>query len=765
MTKATFHAFVRRRAGIASRHGLKWDVRICWDGKVHQQDIWDLCAVLDLPRAAKSRITDLGVDRKALPHLLKQSPEPPPQELHRDWIELIKAAIVDWVLIEKRLPGTVHDRRVRPLRVLATCAGRTPPWDMSPGLARRALEVAASIAHGVRESVETSLAQVIDQHHISAHGPLLTIALGGADRATWMKPSAKAPIRSDLSDRKSPEKLPGEREWNETWRIVFNERPKSLSDAILFEAIKIHHVLAFRISDNCMIPLDWRREKEHKLRDGRSAGEAHGFSTSIGIRHFPGKQRGRNEDSSLLYEDVYDLPPLLAPMVVEALENLERLTLPLRRIYKAQVESGRLFPEFERTQLVPAWEFYPRLSGDIRLTEDELPAELEQEYLAGFNSEILDRMWLMQTPPKGRLRKYVVNYFAQFGTRALGGGRLFPARRADGSQWTGPVRWKDAHVRVGELEDIVRVAMPTKVPEIVPFRLEGGVRLYPHECLMLTPRRPITEARNGNILDANRYFSVGRLTSSEYRRSMGGRENNIFSRYGRTPEDRALVASKTHPVRHLLNTELFRQNVPDTAITKMFNRRSVAQSYDYDHRSLAEDLDAIALPESAKNILPEPAQKLMKLIVAERASGPVIDEYYRIVEAEGELAGLEFLAGEVGGYHVTPYGVCTQSFLTAGCPMYLECFNGCSHLSKTDDPEAEEAIRTMEVQLVAAVGHIESASPDTPGRAKQLERTKRKLANVRRLREAQPGQKAFPDGTDLSGSSATKRSPLDDEET
>ncbi|MBZ9892949.1 hypothetical protein LB545_01240 [Mesorhizobium sp. BR1-1-6] len=756
MTKDSFRAFVAARAEIASRHGLKWDVRICWDGTVHQQDIWDLCSVLQLPRSPKSRITDLGVERKALVHL----PNDPQLELSRNWIDLIKAAIVDWVFVERRLPGTVQDRRVRPLRVLATCAGKVEPWDMSPGLARRTLEIAASIAPAVRESVETCLGRVMDDNQISAHGPLLAIALAGADRASWAKPSTAVPIRHNLSDRKSPEKLPGAREWDEMWRIALTEHPKTLSDAILFETIKVHGALGFRIADNCIIPLDWRRQKEHKLKDGRSAEEAHGFSTSIGLRHFPGKQRGRNEDSSLLYEDVLDLPPRLAPMIVEALENIERLTVPLRRTYKAQVESGRLFPEFERDQLVPAWEFYPRLSGDVRLTVEELPPDLEGEYRANFNPEILDRMWLMQTPPQGPLRKYVVMYFLQFGKRAAGG-RLFPARTSDGSEWTGPIQWKDAYVRVGELEDAARVAMPTKVPEVVPFRLEHGARLYPHECLILMPGRAITEARNGNILDVNRYCSVRLLTPSEYRRMMGGRDNNIFSRYGRTPEDRALVLTKTHADRHLINTELFRQNVPDTAITKIFNRRSVAQSYVYDHRSLAEDLDAIELPESAKRLLPEPAQKLLKAIGTGKAAGPVIDEYYRVVEAEGESAGLEFLAGEVGGYHTTPYGICTQSFLTSGCPMYLECFNGCSCLVKTDDPEADEALQTMEVQLGAAVKHIENASPNTPGRAKQLEQTKNKLANVTRLRDAMPGQKAFPEGADLSGNSTTKRTPLD----
>jgi hypothetical protein len=142
----------------------------------------------------------------------------------------------------------------------------------------------------------------------------------------------------------------------------------------------------------------------------------------------------------------------------------------------------------------------------------------------------------------------------------------------------------------------------------------------------------------------------------------------------------------------------------------------------------------------------------------------VIDEFYKVVEREGVRAGLEFLAAEVGGYHITPYGFCTQSFLTGGCPMYLECFNGCSHLNKTDDPEAEDAIRTMESHLATAVDHIEMASPDTPGRKNQLEQTKKKLGNVRRLIEAKPGRPVFPDGADLSKSLSAKRTPLDDDD-
>ena len=46
----------------------------------------------------------------------------------------------------------------------------------------------------------------------------------------------------------------------------------------------------------------------------------------------------------------------------------------------------------------------------------------------------------------------------------------------------------------------------------------------------------------------------------------------MFSVYGRSPESK-LMSIKPHSLRHLMNTEMFRKNVPDTIITHQFGRR------------------------------------------------------------------------------------------------------------------------------------------------------------------------------------------------
>ncbi len=341
-------------------------------------------------------------------------------------------------------------------------------------------------------------------------------------------------------------------------------------------------------------------------------------------------------------------------------------------------------------------------------------------------------------------------------------GRAFPARKSDGSTWTGPKQWKDVYVRVGELEAAVSRYMPTKLPEKNAYKVDDGSLLHTHDFLVLLPGRPLAEVRNDVVIDASRYFSVKVISARDYSRAWGDKNaRNLFKRYGRTEKERSFRITKTHPVRHLRTTELFRGKAPDTAISKHDNRKSPTQSYTYDHRSLNELLDAIDLPELATEMLPQPAQKMLKAIATGTTSGPLIDRFFQIMEAEGDMAALEFLAAEVGGYHLTPYGICTRSFLIRGCPKYLECLNGCGNLTKTSDRGCAAAASEMEHKLELQVDQIKRIGRPGPGRDARLHDVETKLQNVRALIAAKPGVRVFPKGSDLSGLTSRKGTPLD----
>src|SRR5690606_4259028 len=143
-------------------------------------------------------------------------------------------------------------------------------------------------------------------------------------------------------------------------------------------------------------------------------------------------------------------------------------------------------------------------------------------------------------------------------------------RKADGTPFTGAIDWKNAYIRVSAAETLIRSEMTSKLPHSKPFLMRDGCSRSPAGLTCLLPIRALIEERNGGILDVNRYFDVGRASTSDLHLHLGGGTNNIFSRYGQTDEDRALSLN-THSLRHLQNAELFRLGVADTIITKRFN--------------------------------------------------------------------------------------------------------------------------------------------------------------------------------------------------
>jgi len=113
-----------------------------------------------------------------------------------------------------------------------------------------------------------------------------------------------------------------------------------------------------------------------------------------------------------------------------------------------------------------------------------------------------------------------------------------------------------------------------------------------------------------------------------------------------------------------MNTEMFRKNVPDTIITHQFGRRTVAQSYEYDHRNLAEKLSFVKLPPAASKVLPAGSAKELvgKMVVSGMALQSHLGQSFKRIQHEsGDEAAFIYLAANADGFHVTPYGFCTNT--------------------------------------------------------------------------------------------------------
>jgi hypothetical protein len=240
-----------------------------------------------------------------------------------------------------------------------------------------------------------------------------------------------------------------------------------------------------------------------------------------------------------------------------------------------------------------------------------------------------------------------------------------------------------------------------------------------------------------------------------------GDTQTLFAKYGKNEDDRRLRLNP-HSLRHLQNAELFRLGLADTFITKRFDRKSTTQSYEYDHSSLAEQLSQIELPPDIELALGEKAATVARMIIANRASGPIVEAFRRIQISEGDDAAFAYLKVEADGFHSTLWGHCLNSFTVDPCPKHLECFAGCRHLSAGTLPTQRERLVQLEAKLQSAVEVIEERPSNSVGRDNQLDHAKKRLHGVRQALATAPGQPVFPDGPDLSKKALTDRSVLDE---
>ncbi len=371
-----FDTYVEMAKRIAGGRGLAWPRPPVSGGKLPLEDRWDLDLLAGVPKRSNC-ITHLDCDpqtRAVLNERQRQDglPELSMFALSADWSDLLLAVAIDGVLLRRNQPQGVLANDVRPLRLIATCT-TAEPYDLTVDDIRLALSVAADVQTSgkLKEQVEGFVKNFLDGRHLCNRVPLLAAVLAGGKRSQPRNPNpSRGNMRKKLNDRKSAEKLPEMQAFWELVRILFTEQPRTFVDAIQFDLLKVQICTGFRIGETCLIPVDWRRERFHVAADGRPAGELGGMSRSVMLRHFAEKQSGRDADGVILYEATQHIPQIFEGIIEEAMRGIIERTAPLRRRLQGQCDTGRIFPELNPHQLVPAREFYRRLSGDIRVTRD-----------------------------------------------------------------------------------------------------------------------------------------------------------------------------------------------------------------------------------------------------------------------------------------------------------------------------------------------------------------------------------------------------------
>ncbi|MFV8603749.1 hypothetical protein ACNRDG_05430 [Ralstonia pseudosolanacearum] len=760
-----YSAFIELGKALALEKGLCWEMPLDPAGAAQDGVGWNLTvAAGDVPPPI-FYLRDFGAEVKALAIVNAERVERglaplAKQPLSAAWQDLVKAAVAEQLLFRRNTTGHVAQCIARPLRVIATCVDKEP-WELTVDDLHVAVRIGKAIqAAGKLGDLVVSIVKVVfDAQHICDAGPLYpALAVPRMKGKSTIKAKhtwSPDELRDDLEARKRGERLPERRAFWELTRIVMTEKPRTFMDELRFAAMRTMIVTGMRAGEVALLPVDWKRERTYLDSKGRLAGESGGISTSLMVRHFAEKQQEEETDSRVLCEETQPVPEMFRTLLTETLDHVARITEPLRATLKLQCETGRLLPWYPVDGLVPVIEIYTRLMGNPFWLKIEREAFIER-YRDGFDPAVLAELHEYQHERRrsGTLMLDMAVY--QFGNRLktamLEGETSLCFRHGDGS----PVKrlermeWHAAYLHVGELEEHIRLTTPTKTSDTAPLPLESGV-IQPWELLFTQPKRSLAEERNELLCDITRYMSVRRPANDLIALALGEHPTcvTLFEKYGLTDDDRAL-RMESHMLRHLQNTELFRLGVADTIISKRFNRRSVAQSYEYDHRSLAEDLEQIEIPQDIEIMLGEKASTVARLIKGGKASGPIVDAFRRIQSTSGDAAAYEYLRAEADGFHATPYGHCLNSFTVDPCPKHLECFADCRHLSATELPEHRQNLVRLEGKFKLALKTIRAHPSTSIGWSNQLEHAEKRLAGIQKLLATAPGEHPFPDGIDLS---------------
>lgn len=757
-----FISFIAQARNIAANAGFNWDIKLDTAGVALPGEAWDLRKMVNDGRPRSNVLRTFSnyrdAEEKMIGRGLLSVGASKPRPLSESWQDLIKAHTIEHLLVRKKGVGYVNSASSA-WRLLATVSN-TEPWLVTPDDVRLALEISdecQNTANGRSLNLISLFRSFIDPLHLFDACPIAALVTRQVDQKRDRSKFSKVEkaLTKTLSERKAEEKLPERRAFWEIVRIVFTEKPLTLNDALRFAMVKLLLITGLRVGEIALLPLDWRRTRTYLDETGKLAGDSGGISEALMVRHFAEKQ-----GTGLLYESTQFVPEMFRDEVERTLERVVELTAPLRETLKAQFETGRVFPQYTPDDLVDAVEMYVHLTGNP-VWEVAPLSSMVKACIAQYR-ETLDHTRLQQLPKMQRgstnLAAAVSRYFSQSNRE-----RGLILRDIFGSPDAGRgVQGK--YLRVSDVEAYVTKHVPTKLSDLAAFTLDNGKKLAPWELMFLMPKRAVGAGRGDSVLDPTKTFSVGIADEVLLMATLGadGRAaQSLFSLYGQTEADHSL-SIKSHSFRHLQNTELFRLGVADTIITKRFNRRSVAQSYEYDHRSLAEEMDQIELPDEWAHVLGESkAATVAKLISAGRANGPIVREFKHIQVTEGDEAALRFLSAEADGFHTTPYGTCLNSFTVDPCPKHLECFNGCRHLSATNLPEQKQNLVALHGRMKVALMHAHARPDGAVGKANQISHAKLRLDGIEKLLATPAGQAVFPGGIDHSAPSRT-RSVLND---
>ncbi len=234
--------------------------------------------------------------------------------------------------------------------------------------------------------------------------------------------------------------------------------------------------------------------------------------------------------------------------------------------------------------------------------------------------------------------------------------------------------------------------------------------------------------------------------------SRKGHSPNIYDRYGYSGPDGTPLKLTSHQLRHLLNTEAQRMNLPDDMIAHWSGRLNIKQNETYDNRPEQERVDEVRPVIDALDARLEPSGgddqgRLMQW-------GPWSVEP---VAKPRSCADLDDIQPQLAGIK-TEYGECYHDWALAPCEGLVACLDCSEHACiKGSDQTGQDRLERVELlyrQVLAEVSKAQAAVAQKDWGAQEwLELQQRYAAKLEQLIGLLKSA-AVPDGSVIRLSSA-----------
>jgi hypothetical protein len=544
------------------------------------------------------------------------------------------------------------------------------------------------------------IADVIDKKNLSSKKILFKHGFKSGN--IYYKYNSKKNI--DFNEPEGNEKLPSFESLAAYAECSNN--PIDDNEEILLRTIDLLIVTGQRVNEITHIPYDCWVEKAVVDSIGRKEKDANGnYIINYGIRYYAEK-KFKTRVHWLANQDI--------PMAKRAIERLKKLTIEVREVAKWQENNiGEVLN-------------YKNEKNEI--------SEIDLIKYLSFNYIFYLRGYLKN---KGLLpiRKDIENR-TRISSNRMGYPQIY---KLDDIKNTLLKELPSHNILQENRNNSIKTILKTS--EILSIRFEGAFRFR----------------RKSNILK----IYPGIVKFKEINEALGNIRGieSIFERRKLTEADGTKIKFTSHQPRHWRNTIYELSGMSNVQQALALGRQNLTQNKAYQHTSIKEKL-SLHQDFLSFNSLNDKVLFLKKGIREQTIFGEITDTYHLIKQEEGLESAEGFLGTHGLAIHLTPFGGCTHDFSQSPCQKHLQCWNGCSHLHRTNTPGETERIEEQLDSSKKVLKKILQESETDEDQSIWENDLKLKISNLEKALIINPSStpvQLFPEGEEMTKSINKRR--------